>query len=427
MGWLLLTIFLGLMLFGAPITVALGTASLAGLFHAGFSDSLYIIPQQILDGVDKPALLAIPFFIMAGNLMNAAGLTDKIFNFAVALVGHFRAGLAQVNVIASLIFAGVSGAATADIAGLGTVEVKAMRERGYSPDFAAALTLATSVVGPIIPPSISLIVYAWLANTSVARLFLAGIIPGLLVGLAFMVFIRLLAIRYDFPREPKAGLRKLGASAVDGFAALVAPVIILGAILTGFATATEAGVLACGYSLLLGLLYRKLTWRKLTDALTQTAIITSVILMLIGFAQVMGWLLAIEQLPLRIGETILGATDDRHLFLLLVVVFLLVVGCFMEATPSKIILLPLLLPIVDSMGIDRVHFGLILTLALLIGITTPPLGIGLYVMVGISGLPMERLAVAVLPLLIPLVVVLLLITYVPALTLWLPNLVMGPG
>ena len=423
MGWLLLTIFLGLMLFGAPITVALGTASLAGLFHAGFSDSLYIIPQQILDGVDKPALLAIPFFIMAGNLMNAAGLTDKIFNFAVALVGHFRAGLAQVNVIASLIFAGVSGAATADIAGLGTVEVKAMRERGYSPDFAAALTLATSVVGPIIPPSISLIVYAWLANTSVARLFLAGIIPGFLVGLAFMVFIRLLAIRYDFPREPKAGLRKLGTSAVDGFAALVAPVIILGAILTGFATATEAGVLACGYSLLLGLLYRKLTWRKLTEALTQTAIITSVILMLIGFAQVMGWLLAIEQLPLRIGETILGATDDRHLFLLLVVVFLLVVGCFMEATPSKIILLPL----VDSMGIDRVHFGLILTLALLIGITTPPLGIGLYVMVGISGLPMERLAVAVLPLLIPLVVVLLLITYVPALTLWLPNLVMGPG
>ncbi len=427
MGWLLLTIFLGLMLFGAPITVALGTASLAGLFHAGFSDSLYIIPQQVLDGVDKPALLAIPFFIMAGNLMNAAGLTDKIFNFAVALVGHFRAGLAQVNVIASLIFAGVSGAATADIAGLGTVEVKAMRERGYSPDFAAALTLATSVVGPIIPPSISLIVYAWLANTSVARLFLAGIIPGLLVGIAFMIFIRLLAIRYDFPREPKAGLRKLGTSAVDGFAALVAPVIILGAILTGFATATEAGVLACGYSLLLGLLYRKLTWRKLTDALTQTAIITSVILMLIGFAQVMGWLLAIEQLPLRIGETILGATDDRHVFLLLVVVFLLVVGCFMEATPSKIILLPLLLPIIDSLGIDRVHFGLILTLALLIGITTPPLGIGLYVMVGISGLPMERLALAVLPLLIPLVAVLLLITYVPALTLWLPNLVMGPG
>ena len=426
MAWILFLTFIALMLVGVPVVISLGAASITSLLYIGFGGNLLIVQQQILDGVDKPSLLAIPFFIMAGNLMNAVGLTDKIFDFAMTLVGHFRAGLAQVNVLASLIFAGVSGAATADIAGMGIMEVKAMRERGYPLDFSAALTVATSIVGPIIPPSISLIVYAWLSNTSVARLFLAGIVPGLLVGVAFMVFNRYLAARRGYPSEPRATLRQVGRSAISGIAALGAPVIILGAIITGYATATEAGVLACVYAMALGAYYRTLSLRGLWTSLTETAVITSVILMIIGFAQVMGWLLAFEQIPQQLAEVILFTTDSRAVFLFLVIVFLLIIGCFIEATPSKIILVPLLLPLVDHFGIDRVHFGLIITLALLIGIATPPMGVGLYTMVGVVRVPYEKLAVAILPLLIPPVVVLFLITYIPALSLWLPNLVLGP-
>jgi len=426
-AWILFAAFIGLILIRVPITMAIGVSVLAALFAAGFGDSLYILPLQVLEGVDNPSLLAIPFFIMAGNLMNAVGMTDKIFNFAPQLVGHMRAGLAQVNVLSSMIFAGVSGAAVADCAGLGMIEIKAMRERGYPADFAAAVTVASAVVGPIIPPSISLVVYAFISGTSVARLFLAGIIPGLLVGFALMLFNRYLAIRRDFPREPRASWRAVGEHAVDGVAALVAPFIILSAIVTGYTTATEAGVLACAYSLVLGLVYRTITWAKLWKALTDTMLITSVIMVIVGYSTVMGWLLAIEQIPQQLADQVLLVTDQRAVFLGLLLVFLLLIGCVVEGVPAKLILVPMLLPIIDGFGIDRVHFGLIITMALLIGIATPPMGIGLYIMVEVGNVSFEKVTIAVLPFLIPLIAVLILITYVPPLTLWLPDLVMGPG
>jgi tripartite ATP-independent transporter DctM subunit len=426
MAWILFAGFILLILLRVPITMAIGVSVLATLLAAGFGDSLYILPLQVLEGVDNPSLLAIPFFIMAGNLMNAVGMTDKIFNFATQLVGHLRAGLAQVNVLSSMIFAGVSGAAVADCAGLGTVEIKAMRERGYPVEFAAAVTVASAVIGPIIPPSISLVVYAFLSGTSVARLFLAGIVPGLLVGLALMLFNRYLAMRRDFPREPRASLRSIFDHAVDGIAALVAPVIILSAIVTGYTTATEAGVLACAYSLLLGLVYRTITWAKLWQALTDTMLITAVIMVIVGYSTVMGWLLAIEQIPQQLAESVLLVTENRYVFLALLLIFLLLIGCVVEGVPAKLILVPMLLPIIDGFGIDRVHFGLIITLALLIGIATPPMGIGLYIMVEVGKVSFEKVTVAVLPFLIPLILVLILITYVPPLTLWLPDLIMGP-
>ena len=426
MTWVLFVLFVGLVLIRVPVTMAIGAAVLAALLVAGFSDSLYIMPLQVLEGVENPALLAVPFFIMAGNLMNAVGMTDKIFNFATALVGHFRAGLAQVNVLSSMIFAGVSGAAVADCAGLGAVEIKAMRERGYPADFAAALTVASAVVGPIIPPSISLVIYAFLSNTSVARLFLAGIVPGILIGMSLMMFNRIIAKKRGFPREPRASLNKVFRTAVDGIAALVAPGIILGAIVTGYTTATEAGVLACAYSLLLGVVYRTLTWRKLWKTLTDTMLITAVIMIIIGYSQVMGWLLAIEQIPQALAESILLTTDSRYVFLALLLVFLLAIGTVVEGVPAKIILVPMLLPIIDQFGVDRVHFGLIITNALLIGIATPPMGIGLYIVVKVGNVSFEKVTMAVLPMLVPLIVVLLLITYIPPLTLWLPNLIMGP-
>ncbi len=426
MGWVLFIGFIVLILLRVPITMAMGMAVLAAVVTAGFSDQLYIMPRMVADGVENPALLAVPFFIMAGNLMNAVGMTDKIFNFASALVGHFRAGLAQVNVLASMIFAGVSGSAVADMAGLGTVEVKAMRERGYPVEYAGALTIATACIGPIIPPSIALVIYGYLANTSIGRLFLGGVIPGILIGLSLMIYNRIVATRRDFPREPRASVREIATHAVDGIAALVAPGIILGAIVTGYTTATEAGVLACAYSLLLGIVYRTLTFTKLWDATTRTLKVTAVIMMIIGFSHVMGWLLAIEQLPQAMAEAVLLTTQDRHVFLGLLIVFLLAIGCVVEGVPAKIILIPILLPITDQFGIDRVHFGLIIVYALLLGLATPPMGVGVYIMVGITGKSFEELTLAVLPFLIPLSIVLILITYIPELTLWLPDLIMGP-
>lgn len=418
--------FIGLILLRVPVSMAIGAAVLLAFLTSEFSDALYIVPQQILEGVNKPSLAAVPFFIMAGNLMNAVGMTDRIFNFANALVGHFKAGLAQVNVLSSMIFAGVSGAAVADCAGLGAIEIKAMRDRGYSPDFAAALTVCSAVVGPIIPPSIGLVIYAFLAQQSVERMFLAGLVPGLIVGISLMIFNRILVVVHDFPTQARVPMRETLRRGVDGVLALVAPGIILGSILGGIVTATEAGVLACMYCIVLGMCYRTLTPARFWQALTDTMLMTSVIMIIIGFSIAMGWLLAIEQVPARLGEAIFSLTDSQGVFLAIMLVFVLLVGCVVEGVPAKLMLVPMLLPITDSFGIDRVHFGIILQLALLIGIATPPMGIGLYIMVEVGKVPFERVAIAVLPFLIPLMVVLVMITYMPSLTLWLPDLVLGP-
>ena len=418
--------FIILILLRVPISMAIGAAVLLTFATSEFSNSLYIIPQQVLEGVNKPSLAAVPFFIMAGNLMNVVGMTDRIFNFANAIVGHFRAGLAQVNVLSSMIFAGVSGAAVADCAGLGAIEIKAMRERGYKPEFAAAVTVCSAVVGPLIPPSIGLVIYAFLAQQSVERMFLAGLIPGLIVGGSLMLFNRLLAIRHNFPTQERAPLKEIRRAAVDGILALVAPGIILGSILGGFVTATEAGVLACVYSMALGLCYRSLTFDRLWQALTDTMLMTSVIMIIIGFSIAMGWLLAIEQVPQQIGDAVFSITDSRYVFLAIMLIFIILVGCVVEGVPAKLMLVPMLLPVTDSFGIDRVHFGIIIQLGLLIGIATPPMGIGLYIMVEVGKVPFERVTLAVIPFLVPLMIVLVLITYFPQISLWFPNLVLGP-
>jgi tripartite ATP-independent transporter DctM subunit len=417
--------FLVLMALAVPVVMALAASALLAMVVAGFSGAIYIVPQQVLEGVNSGALLAVAFFILAGNLLSGLGMADRIYHFANALVGHFKAGLAQVNVLGSMVFAGVSGAAVADLAGLGNIEIRAMKSHGYRADFAAAVTAASSIVGPIIPPSIPLVIYAFVSSTSVGRLFLAGIIPGVLIGLSLMVFIRLLAIRGDFPTQPRAPFRAGVRSGVDGLAALVAPGIILGAMLTGYTTATEAGVLACVYSILVGLLYRSLSWRKIWTALTDTVILTALIMMMIGFSTVTGWLMAIEQVPQQLANAVLTNIQEPWLFLAVYLVFFLILGCVFDTLAAMIILMPILLPIVDQFGIDRIHFGLITVFVLMIGILTPPLGIALYILVDISGVSFERITKATLPFLLPLIVALLLVTYIPELSLWLPNLVMG--
>lgn len=427
MIYVLFGVFLLLILLRVPISIAIGGAVTLAFLTSDFSTALQIIPQQMLEGVDKASLTAVPFFIMAGNLMNATGVTDRIFAFANALVGHFRAGLAQVNVLSSMIFAGISGAAVADCAGLGAIEIKAMRERGYRDDFSAAITVASSVIGPLIPPSIGLVIYAFLAQVSIERMFLAGLVPGILVGISLMLYLRLRAAREDFPTQSRASRREVAATGKHGFLALLAPAIILGSIMTGFVTATEAGVLACLYCIGLGLWYRELTWRKFRAALTDTTSMTAVIMIIIAFSIAMGWVLAIEQAPQHIADQMFALTENRNVFLLLLLVFIIIVGCVVEGVPAKLILVPTLLPVIDAYGIDRVHFGIIIQLGLLLGIATPPMGIGLYVVSNVGRVRFEDVTLAVLPMLIPLFLVLLLITFVPGVVTLLPDLILGPS
>ena len=426
MAWILFGTFIALILLRVPISIAIGTATVLTFLTSDFSTALQIIPQQMLEGVNKASLTAVPFFIMAGNLMNATGVTERIFAFANSLVGHLKAGLAQVNILSSMIFAGISGAAVADCAGLGAIEIKAMRERGYKPDFAAAITVASSVIGPLIPPSIGLVLYAFLAQQSIERMFLAGLIPGILVGLSLMLYVRVRAQFQDFPTQPRATVREVAGTAKHGFLALVAPAIILGSIMFGFVTATEAGVLACIYCILIGIWYKELTFRSFFAALSDTAMMTAVIMIIIAFSIAMGWLLAIDQTPQKLADFTFSFTENKNVFLGLLLIFIILVGCVVEGVPAKLILVPTLLPLIDAYGIDRVHFGIIIQLGLLLGIATPPMGIGLYIVAEVGRVRFEKVTMAVLPMLIPLIAVLLLLTYVPQTVTFLPDLILGP-
>jgi tripartite ATP-independent transporter DctM subunit len=417
--------FMFFMVLGVPVSMGLGLATLLALLFSGNMGFLFVIPQQMVEGVDHASLLAIPFFLLAGNLMNVSGLTDKIFNFATACIGHVRGGLAQVNVLSNMVMAGISGAAVADCAGLGVIAVPAMEKRGYPRPFAAAITVAASVIGPIIPPSIPFVLYAYLAETSVGRMFLAGIVPGIIIGLALIFTNYLLSFRYGFPKEARAPLRQVFSTGLQGIAALVAPLIIIGSILTGVVTANESGALAALYVLVQGFVYRTLTWQKMWLALRDTVIMTTVIMFIIGFSTAMGWMFAFEQAPQKIAEAMLSLTTNKYVFLFLLILFLMILGCILEGVPAMLITLPLLLPLADQFGIDRVHFGLITVFGLLIGIATPPMGIGLYIMVEIAKVSFEEIVVAVLPFLVTLTILLFLITYVPSITTFLPNLLMG--
>lgn len=426
MAYILFGSFILLILLRVPISLCIGAATLLTFLMSDFSNALQIIPQQMLEGVNKASLTAVPFFILAGNLMNVTGVTERIFGFANALVGHLKAGLAQVNILSSMIFAGISGAAVADCAGLGAIEIKAMKEAGYKGDFAAAVTVASSVIGPLIPPSIGMVIYAFLAQQSIERMFLAGLMPGILVGLLLMLYVRFRASYSDFPTQPRATMKAVVSSGRHGFLALIAPGIILSSIMFGFVTATEAGVLACLYCLILGVWYQELTWAKFWQALTDSSMMTVVIMIIIAFSIAMGWLLAIEQAPQAIAKHVFALTENKHVFLALLIVFILFVGCVVEGVPAKLILVPTLLPLIDAYGIDRVHFGVIMSLGLLIGIATPPMGIGLYIVSEVGRVRLEKVAIAVLPFLVPLIGALILITYVPAISTFLPDLLLGP-
>jgi tripartite ATP-independent transporter DctM subunit len=419
---LMFVVFLVLIAVEVPVAFALIAASLAYLF-LGSQIPPSVIVQRMSPGIDSFPLLAIPLFILAGNLLNSGGISRRIFDFALAVVGHLRGGLAQVNIFASLVFAGMSGVAQADAAGMGTIEIRAMKREGFDPAFAAACSAASAIVGPIIPPSVIMVIYGVLAQTSVGDLFLAGIIPGFVVGglLMLMVWFLVVTGRVYAPVQPRARLPQLRKAFVDALAPLAAPVILVVGLLGGVATPTELGAITVVYATVLGFWYRELDGKKLFDAIADTLVTTGVLVFIMSAAVPFGWAIAVNNVPAGLTAFILDLTQDKWVVLAMVNVLLLVVGCFMETTAILLIAVPTLLPMLLQLGVDPVHFGLIIILNLLIGAATPPFGVLLFIVMDIAKVSFAGVVRAMVPFYVPLGIALLLITYWPDLSLWLPR------
>jgi tripartite ATP-independent transporter DctM subunit len=419
---LLLFVFIIILVCGVPVFISLaGSSLLYTHFIAGIPD--FVILHRMAGGIDSFPLLAVPFFILAGNLMNSAGITNRIYDFAVAMAGWTRGGLAHVNILGSVIFAGMSGTAIADAAGLGTIEIKAMRDHGYSKEFAVGVTAASATLGPIIPPSLPFVIYGMMANVSIGALFLGGILPGIVMTVLMMGYVYYCARRYGMGQDQAFSLRTLGVTFIAAFPALLTPTIIIGGMTFGWFTPTEAAIAACFWALLLGVfLYRTMTWKQFYKVTLDTIETTAGVLLIVGAASLFGWVLTTTRIAEQAAEALLVLTTNKYIILLLLNLLLLAVGCFLEPIAVISILMPILLPILIKVGIDPIHFGVVMTLNLMIGLLHPPLGMVLFVLMRVAKLSLERATMAILPWLIPLLASLILITMIPEITLWLPRL-----
>jgi tripartite ATP-independent transporter DctM subunit len=415
------------LILGAPVAVSLGLSGLLAFFiEQGTRMNVPMIAQRMMYGINNFLLLAIPLFILAARLMNTSGVTSRLFNFATSMVGFLPGGLGHSNCVASLIFSGMSGAAVADAAGLGQVELKAMNDAGYDREFSVAITAASSTIGPIFPPSIPMVIFGLVAGVSVGRLFLGGVIPGVLMTAALMGMVAAYAKRRNYPRAPFPTLGVVLRSSAQAFLPLMTPVILLGGIWTGYFTPTEAAAVAVAYALILGTaVYRDLGWKDLVDAFIGTARDTAAIGFIVTCASFYGWLLMRTGMPAALAEGMLNISRDPVILLLIINFFLLIVGCFFETIVAILILGPILMHVITQVGIDPVHFGVVMVLNLMIGLLTPPFGVVLFVMVQVGGVSFERVVRATAPFIIPLLVVLFLITLFPPLVTWLPNTLMG--
>ena len=409
---------LGLVI-GVPVAITLGLASVSYLLLEGIP--LVSVPQKMYAGMDVFVLLCIPGFILAGNLMNSGGITERIIRFASALVGWMRGGLGLTNVAGSMLFGGISGTAVADAASIGGMMIPGMKKAGYPADFSAAVTAASSTVGPIIPPSVPMIIVGALSGISVGKMFLAGAVPGILMGVAMMVTCYIIAARRDFPRHPWAGFGELGRSFLGAFWAIAMTGLIIGGLLTGLATPTETAIIASVYALIVGLfIYRELPLARVPKIFVDSAVSSAAILVLVGFANVFGWILVSERIPQAIANAVLSVTDNRYLVILLINLLLLFVGMFMETIAALIILFVPLLTLAQGVGVDPLHFATFAVLNLMIGLTTPPVGVCLFVCANIARLPLTPVVVAIAPFLLTNILVLLLVSYVPPIATWLP-------
>ncbi|MFQ5841553.1 MAG: TRAP transporter large permease [Thermodesulfobacteriota bacterium] len=417
----------GFLLLGVPIAISLGLTAVLTFVFLGEGFVLTMVAQRMYSSTTAFTLLAIPFFILAGNLMNTGGITRRVFRFALALVGHVRGGLGHVNVVASMIFSGMSGAAVADAAGLGLVEMEAMTKAGYDRPFSAAITAASSTIGPVIPPSIAFVIYGSITGVSVGKLFLAGCTPGVLMGIALMIAVYFVSRRRNYPKEAMASFKELISSAKEALLALGTPVIIIGGILGGIFTPTEAAVVASIYALFLGLvIYREITIRDLPRILWDTLLHTLRVMFIISAAGFFGWLLIHQRIPEQVITGLTALTGNRWGLLMIIIFILLVLGCFLEGIAVLVITIPVFMPLIKLYGVDPVQFGVIMILCSMLGLLTPPVGMSLYAVSSISGVSIGPLTREMWPYLLGIFVVLLIMTFSPGFSLWLPNLLMGP-
>lgn len=419
-----LPVFLVFLMAGLPVFFGLLAAPGILLFLNGQEREITLLYRNLYNGMDSFPLMAIPFFMLAGELMNRGGITARLVEFSQALMGHFRGGLAHVNILSSMLFAGLSGSAVADTSALGSMLIPAMERQGYSRRFAAAITAASSVIGPIIPPSGIMIIYAYVMGESVAALFLAGIVPGILVGLGLMVVTKLMADKYDFPvATEKQSWKARGQASLKAFFPLMTPVIIMGGILAGVFTPTEAAAVAVAYALFIGIfVMRTLKLSDIPDVLSRSATTSAVVLLLVGAAMAFKTVVSLSHAPEIMAEFILALSDNPLMLLFLINLLLFAVGMFLDAGPAIIILGPILGPIFTSLGVDPIHFAIIMSVNLTVGLATPPMGLVLFVASSVSGERVEAISRAILPFLAVEIVVIGLITYIPAISMFVPRI-----
>lgn len=422
MIWFAVSFALFLVL-GVPISISIGAGATIALLSGGFP--LHVIGQRMVGGLDSFLLVAVPLFVLAGNLMNAGKITDRIFNFARESVGWIPGGLGHANVLASVIFAGKTGAAAADAAGLGTIQMKAMTENGYDREFSGAVSASSSIIGAIIPPSIPMIIYSSIAGVSVIRLFMGGIFPGLLMALALMVLVFILAIKRKYPRH-RFSLIAMIKEFFSSIFSLIAPVIILGGLFFGWYTPTEAASIVVAYAIFIAIVvYRTMSWKDFKKALLESAQVSANSMMIVGSSSLFAFVLIMEGASDPITNFFLGVTTNPLVMLLIINIMILIMGMFIEPGALLTLMVPILVPIAQALGLDMVHFGVILVINLMIGQVSPPFGVCLFIISDVGKLKLDKLIRAVIPFLIPLVITLFLCTYIPQIVLWLPNLLFG--
>ncbi len=430
-GAFLIGILVVLIAIGMPIAFAMALSALCFVMVYPMGP-LIVMPQRMTNGIDSFVLMAVPFFVLVGELMNTGGITNRIFKFANDLVGHFKCGLGYVNVLASMVFSGMSGSAVADASGLGAVEMRAMEEAGYDKNFSAAVTAASSTIGPLVPPSIPFVIYGSVTEVSIGRLLLAGAVPGAMLGGLFLLFLFVMSRFREFPRNKEAGfrLRAVVRDFWDAFPALLTPIILVGGIVIGLFTPTEASAIASFYALILGrYIYRELTWTEAAKAFVRAAMISCQIMFIIAAAAFFGLVLAKAQIPQTVFSSFMTLYESTNIYVVLIVIniALIAAGCVIDTNPILIIIVPILAPVAVELGIDPVHFGVIVVYNIMIALLTPPVGMVTFTICRVAGCRIDQYSMALLPFLLVMIAGLVLITFYPPISVFLPNLVMGPS
>jgi len=424
MIWIVIIVFIACMMLGMPIVFALG---IPGAVYVLLSDvPLTMIPAKLFSGVDVFVLLAIPMFIVAGNIMNRSGISKRLVRFSIAVVGAMPGGLAMVNVVSSMFFAGVTGAGSADVAAIGSILIPAMKKEGYNDGFSAAITAVSSSVGPIIPPSILFVVYGYIANVSIASLFLAGIIPGVIIGISLMITVFVLAKKRGYPKGDRFSLKIVIREFKSAFLALILPVIIVGGMGFGVMTPTEVSGAAVIIAFVVGkFIYKELKWSEIPDILAESAILSGGVVFIVATNNILLYAVTLEQLADKIGAAFFAITESKILILLMLNFLLLFLGAVVDCLPLMIMFIPILKPLFIQLGIDPIHAGVFVVLNMVIGLSTPPVGTSLFISTSIAKTDLQTAAKHMVPFLIAVIIVLLLVTYIPQITLWIPNMVMN--